>query len=116
MTPNQPSIWPSPGQSAVARLARFFPEAWPVRLAVTVTRKECAREESEATVIEFGTPREALFICCLPLEFAERLELRSLELCLRVEARVVAVHYHQGQAAVAARFMQPPACWAAKEG
>ena len=76
--------------SVVADLARFFPEATPVRIPVQFTRsvsvstgqgQESGGAESpvnvmqdsvgESTVIEFGTSREVLFACTTPLEFAD---------------------------------------------
>ena len=61
-------------ESCTAKLAKFFPEASPVRIPVRLTRvlgegNVC----TESTVIEFGTPREVLFSSTLPLEFADRL-------------------------------------------
>jgi hypothetical protein len=57
------------GSGTVAELARFFPEATPVRIAVQFTRRANTGNESqpggegvaESTVIEFGTSREVLF-------------------------------------------------------
>ena len=62
-------------ESCTAKLAKFFPEASPVRIPVRLTRvagdgKDC----TESTVIEFGTAREVLFSSTLPLEFADRLQ------------------------------------------
>lgn len=116
MTGSELSTWRDEGQSAVGRLATFFPDSAPIRVAVIVSRTEVGREESELTVIEFGTSSEALFACGLPLEFAERVQLRSADRSWQAEARVVAVQYHRGQAAVAARFVQQPACWVVKDG
>ena len=60
-------------ESSTAKLAKFFPEASPVRIPVRLTRvvgegNSC----SESTVIEFGTTREVLFSSTLPLEFGPR--------------------------------------------
>jgi len=67
--------------STVAGLARFFPDATPVRIAVQLARTNSAADPSgkftESTVIEFGTPREVLFSCTTPLEFADVLRLRN---------------------------------------
>jgi len=74
------------GQSStVAELARFFPEATPVRIPVQFTRRSGTTDGSqpvaagvpESTVIEFGTAREVLFACITPLEFADSLRLRN---------------------------------------
>jgi hypothetical protein len=101
-------------QSAVSRLARFFPEATPVRIPVSVSRRGNGRAESETTVIEFGTAREVLFACRLPLEFADKVRLQNSDGSLAADAWVVAVQYHNGQAAVAARFTQEVANWVIK--
>jgi|SRR5579864_2467709 len=101
-------------ESVVRRLARFFPDASPVRIPVTVSRNATRQVEAEATVIEFGTAREALFACQLPVEFADKIRLQSLDGSLQVDAWVVAVQYHRGEAAVAARFVQELPHWVVK--
>ena len=102
--------------STVAELARFFPEATPVRIAVQLTRSGLdARSQSpEGTVIEFGTSREVLFACAAPLEFADVLRLRNSDGSLDIEASVVAVQYHPGKTAVAARFLTEVPNWIVK--
>lgn len=114
VTQKKASGWQVHEESAVGRLARFFPEAAPVRIAVTVSRKAGGHTESEATVVEFGTPREALFACRLPLEFADKIHLQDSDGLLQTEAWVVAVQYRDGQAAVAARFAQEMPQWVVK--
>jgi hypothetical protein len=108
-------------ESAVADLARFFPESTPVRIPVQITRSRFAEGEAvalpaspEATVIEFGTPREVLFACCTPLEFADVLRLRNSDGSLDTEASVVAVQYHPGATVVAARFLSAVPNWIVK--
>jgi len=110
--------------STVAELARFFPEATPVRIPVELTRKNAAsngaRGETgesiltESTVIEFGTSREVLFSCTTPLEFADVLRLRNSDGSLDTEASVVAVQYHPGATVVAARFLNAVPNWIVK--
>ena len=114
MTEEKTTDWQASEQSAVGRLARFFPGATPVRIPVSVSAGGREKAESEATVIEFGTPREALFACQLPLEFAEKVRLRNADGSFDTDAWVVALHYHNGQAAVAARFVHEPAHWVIK--
>lgn len=104
----------SDGQSAVRKLARFFPDASPVRIPVRVSREGAGSAEAEATVIEFGTAREALFACQLPLEFAEKVRLRSCDGSFQAEAWVVALQCHGGEAAVAARFIGELPQWVIK--
>jgi hypothetical protein len=113
--------------STVADLARFFPEATPVRIPVQLTRSQPAGESGpagkvelplsvlpETTVIEFGTSREVLFACTMPLEFADVLRLRNSDGSLDTEASVVAVQYHPGATIVAARFLNAVPNWIVK--
>ena len=108
--------------STVAELARFFPEATPVRIPVQFTRSRNASNENrpsaapveESTVIEFGTSREVLFACTTPLEFADVLRLRNSDGSLDTEASVVAVQYHPGTTIVAARFLTSVPNWIVK--
>jgi hypothetical protein len=109
--------------STVAELARFFPEATPVRIPVQFTRRNHTNDSSqpnpdndaqESTVIEFGTSREVLFACTTPLEFADVLRLRNSDGSLDTEASVVAVQYHPGKTIVAARFLNSVPNWIVK--
>jgi hypothetical protein len=108
--------------STVAELARFFPEATPVRIPVEFTRGTPVSEGNvagaaglpESTVIEFGTSREVLFACTMPLEFADVLRLRNSDGSLDIEASVVAVQYHPGATVVAARFLNAVPNWIVK--
>jgi hypothetical protein len=107
--------------STVAELARFFPEATPVRIPVEFTRRSstngsvtAAAFVQESTVIEFGTAREVLFACTTPLEFADILRLRNSDGSLDTEASVVAVQYHPGKTIVAARFVAAVPNWIVK--
>jgi hypothetical protein len=119
----QPATAPSrsaQGVSAVAGLARFFPEATPVRIPVQLARRGSGRPAApssnftESTIIEFGTPREVLFACSSPLEFADVLRLRNSDGSLDIEASVVAVQYHPGKTVVAARFLREVPNWIVK--
>lgn len=103
--------------SSVAGLARFFPEASPVRIPVQFARTLTPGQNpdfSESAVIEFGTPREVLFACNTPLEFADVLRLRNSDGTLDVEVSVVAVQYHPGKTIVAARFTRDVPNWIVK--
>jgi hypothetical protein len=108
--------------STVAELARFFPEATPVRIPVRFTRRIAAStpnesgaaEVEESTVIEFGTSREVLFACTTPLEFSDVLRLRNSDGSLDTEASVVAVQYQPGTTIVAARFLNSVPNWIVK--
>jgi hypothetical protein len=118
----------------VAGLARFFPEAAPVRIPVQLARTvdsgsfeegnpvsstleaadSSASNFTESTVIEFGTPREVLFACNTPLEFADIVRLRNSDGSLDTTASVVAVQYHSGSIVVAARFRGEVPNWIVK--
>ncbi len=111
--------------SAVADLARFFPEATAVRIPVELTRSGGGEGEAqgmkvsgadcgENVVIEFGTAREVLFACSMPLEFADVVRLRNADGSLDTEAAVVAVQYQPGATVVAARFVKPVPNWIVK--
>ena len=113
--------------STVADLARFFPEATPVRIPVELTRSTRTTDGNPAeglgipkavlpenTVIEFATAREVLFACTTPLEFADVLRLRNSDGSLDTEASVVAVQYHPGATIVAARFLHAVPNWIVK--
>ncbi len=117
----------------VGRLARFFPEATPVRIPIKLSRTHihannndngnsngnAAAHENENvffqnTVIEFGTPHEVLFVVDHPLEFADRVLVESNDCSLHAEASVVAVQYHPERTVVAARFLQQVPNWIVK--
>lgn len=100
-------------ESSTAKLARFFPEATPVRIPVRLTRLDDA-DAIETTVIEFGTAREVLFASRLPLEFADKLRVQNSDGTLDAEACVVALRHQPGSTAVAARFTQRVANWIVK--
>ena len=104
-------------ETCISRLAKFFPDATPVRIPVRVTgMEETGEQGSEQTVIEYGTPREVLFTSRLPFEFAGRLRLENSDGSLRAEAAVVAVQVHEGNTAVAARFSEVVSNWIVKPG
>jgi hypothetical protein len=113
----------------VGRLARFFPDATPVRIPIRLSRasnddatgttQEATRTSAtwasaQETVIEFGTSREVLFTTAQPLEFADRVLVESKDGSLRAEASVVAVQYHPERTVVAARFLKPVFNWIVK--
>ena len=113
----------------VGRLARFFPEATPVRIPIKLSRVhtngngngngDVTAHENENvflqdTVIEFGTPREVLFMVDRPLEFADRVLVESNDGSLHAEASVVAVQYHPERTVVAVRFLKPVPNWIVK--
>jgi len=113
----------------VGRLAKFFPEATPVRIPIKLSRTHgngngngngdgTAHENEnvfiQETVVEFGTPREVLFVVDRPLEFADRVLVESNDGSLHAEASVVAVQYHPERTVVAARFLKHVPNWIVK--
>jgi len=123
----------------VSRLARFFPEATPVRIPIKLSRTivnangnsngnsngsangDLTAHEHENenvffqdTVIEFGTPHEVLFTLDRPLQFADRVLVESNDGTLHAEAFVVAVQYHLERTAVAVRFLKHVPNWIVK--
>ena len=99
----------------VSRLARFFPNATPVRVPVRLTRMNFGGGAfSESTVIEFGTNKEVLFASGLPLEFADKLRLENSDGSLDTDVSVVAVQYERGKTAIAARFLKDAPDWIVK--
>ncbi len=102
-------------ESCTAKLAKFFPDASPVRIPVRLTRVAGdGKDASESTVIEFGTAREVLFASTLPLEFADRLKVQNSDGTLDAEVSVVALQYTSGRTAVVARFTQEVSNWIVK--
>lgn len=101
--------------SCVEKLAELFPTASPVRIPVRVSAASAGRRRlQEQTVIEFGTPQEVLFASTLPVEFEDRLRLANSDGSLDARAVVVAVRYHGGRKAVAARFLGEVENWIIK--
>ncbi len=97
------------------KLARLFPGALPVRIPVQVQSVTAGRGQlQEYTIIEFGTAQEVLFASGLPLEFEDRVRLTNSDGSLVARAKVVAVRYHNGSKAIAARFLDNVENWIIK--
>jgi hypothetical protein len=112
-------------------LASFFPGATPVRIPIKLSRHtgnghgngngdgdRSAHENKtvffQDTVIEFGTPREVLFVVDRPLDFADSVLLESKDGSLHAEGAVVAVQYKPEWTVVAVRFLKPVPNWIVK--
>jgi hypothetical protein len=115
-------------------LAKFFPEASPVRIPIKLSRihghgngngngRRTAPESDgillQETVIEYGTTQEVLFAIDRPaidrpLEFGDYVLVESRERSLHAEASVVAVQYHPERTVVAVRFLKPVPHWIVK--
>lgn len=101
----------------MGELARFFPDAMPVRYPIQLTRVvegSGVPDLSESTIAEFGTPRELLFASKAPLEFGDQLRVRNSDGSLDEAASVVAVQYQPGKTLVAARFQRDVPNWIVK--
>jgi hypothetical protein len=95
------------------QLARFFPQARPVRIPVQVTALRGGRTRlREAAVVEFGSPEHAIFLSTLPLEFDDHVRIEASGERRPAEATVVGVQYHEGSKAIAVRFSPGPCDWA----
>jgi hypothetical protein len=103
------------GRTCVEKLSQLFPKASPVRIPVRVmTLGTGHRRMQEETLIEFGTDQEVLFASTLPLEFEDRVRLLNSDGSLDARATIVAVRYHEGRKAVAARFFGQVTNWIIK--
>jgi len=101
--------------STTTELAKFFPDATPVRIPVRLTRvSDGVATFSETTMVEFGTAKEVLFASTLPLEYGDLLRLQNSDGTLDTEACVVALQYHGDRTAVAARFTAVLTNWIVK--
>lgn len=102
-------------QSCAEQLARFFPQAHAVSVPVQVTsHRGGAAHLQEATTVEFSSPRHAIFLSTLPLEFGDRVRLEARPQGYQAEASVDALQYHEGRKAVAVRFLQGVCDWVMK--
>jgi hypothetical protein len=102
-------------ETCVEKLAQLFPSASAVRIPVKVSTLATAmRPLQEQTVIEFGTANEVLFSSGLPLEFEDGVRVVNSDGSLDTSAVVVAVRYHEGRKAVAARFVGEVSNWIIK--
>jgi hypothetical protein len=72
------------------------------------------RPLQEQTVVEFGTVNEVLFSSSLPLEFEDGVRVVNSDGSFDTSAVVVAVRYHEGRKAVAARFVGEVSNWIIK--
>src|SRR5207302_1372934 len=100
--------------SQIERLARFFPSAIRISVPVRVSAVAVNGGSSEDTLIEFGTANEVLFSSALPLEFEDKVILKSADGLLDAEADVVAVQLNNGKLAIAARFSRKVTNWIIK--
>ena len=98
----------------IAELARFFPGIVPVRIPVLIFKGDLARAAAEQTMIEFGTAEECLFVCGLPLEFEDLVQIRTADGTLNSTAKIVAMRLQDDKMAFAARFLNDVTNWIAR--
>ena len=104
----------SPGND-LERLAQFFPEGSRVKVPVQIARLGVGSSQPMSTVLEYGTSREVIFRCPLPMEFGDRLRLTNKDGSLNAEAEVTAVQIGASETLVAARFTDEIPNWIIKE-
>ncbi|HEX4602865.1 MAG TPA: hypothetical protein VH724_02640 [Candidatus Angelobacter sp.] len=99
----------------MSELAKFFSGAVPVKIPVQVTKGESfTGTPAEHTAIEFGTPQEVLFASGLPLDFDDTVRVRNADGSLDIAAKIVAMRFHHGKMAIAARFLEDVTNWIIK--
>ena len=103
------------GRSGTARLAEFFPGAFPMQVPATVERREANQEAEIQAVIEFGTAREVIFSCRASLEIGESLRIYSPSCSLDATAKVVAIQVANEDYALAVRFTGGAKNWIIRE-
>jgi hypothetical protein len=86
----------------------------PVKVPVQVARLELESSELISTVLEYGTSREVIFRCAVPMEFGDRLRLTNKDSSLDAEAEVTAVQIGASETLVAARFIDEIPNWIIK--
>jgi len=102
------------GSSELERLAQFFPEGTRVKVPVQVARLPLGSSESMDTVLEYGTSREVIFRCAVPMEFGDRVRLTNRDGSLDTEAEITAVQICVSETLVAARFVTEIPNWIIK--
>ena len=99
-------------RSCAEQLARFFPQAAPVKIPVAVISTRGGTSHlREATVVEFSSADHAIFLSTLPLEFGDLVKLEATVKGIFTEATVEAVQYHEGSKAVAVKFLTGRGNW-----
>jgi len=84
----------------------------PVSIPADVTASRAGNAQlRETVVVEFCGREHAIFQSALPLEYNDDVQLSAHESAGQLDARVVAVQYHEGVKAVAVRFQSVPCHW-----
>jgi len=99
-------------EGCAVQLSQFFRTLQPVRIPVDVTASRSGNAQlRETVVVEFCGREHAIFRSTLPVEYNDDVQLRAHESAGQLDARVVAVQYHEGVKAVAVRFQSGPCHW-----
>jgi hypothetical protein len=107
---DEPAIESS--ECCAVQLSRFFQAVQPVRIPVDVTALRSGISQlRETAMVEFCGREHAIFRSALPLEYNDDVRLQAHEGAEQLDARVVAVQYHEGVKAVAVRFESGPCHW-----
>jgi len=101
--------------SAASRLAEFFPGALPMHVPAMVGRRRADQESEIQALIEFGTAREVIVTCGVPLEIGELLRISSPNCSLKATAKVVALQVGNENYALAMRFTGGAENWIIQE-
>jgi hypothetical protein len=99
-------------ESCAEQLARFFRAIKPVQIPANVSTKRAGNTRlQESVVVEYCGQEHAIFRSALPLEYNDDVWLTARGNAGQLNARVVAVQYHEGLKAVAVRFESGPCQW-----
>ncbi|MBS1867042.1 MAG: hypothetical protein JSS69_14095 [Acidobacteria bacterium] len=110
-TSNERAVDPT-SEGCAEQLARFFRGIAPVRIPAKVTaRRGGSSQLQESVVVEFCGTEHAIFRSSLPLDYNDDVRLAAPAMAGQLNARVVAVQYHEGLKAVAVRFKSGPCHW-----
>jgi len=102
-------------RSGAARLSEFFPGALAMHVPATVER-DCGQDKSQIqALIEFGTAKEVIVTCSVPLEIGEMLRISSANCSLNAMAKVVALQVGTENYALAVRFTAGAENWIIQE-
>jgi hypothetical protein len=96
------------------RLAQFFPHGTRVNMPVEVAPLPAELSAPIATVLEYGTAREVIFRCPVPLEFGGHVRLRNKDGSFDIEAEIMAVQIGASETLIAARFTKELSNWIIK--
>lgn len=102
-------------ESCTEQLARFFSAVQPVRITANVSAQRAGSKPlQESVLVEYCGPEHAIFLSALPLEYNDEVRLAHEKSADQLDARVIAVQYHEGLKAVAVQFQNGPCHWVTK--